>query len=141
MVALAAAAPKRARRIRGWGRLAACGLRTAGPYEAYSAVSSRFDNRRERLVLEAAGITMPEPRTYLETIGSYAIGTDFGRSPIVTAVTVNPGADPVVEPEPSRVIGPAGTSVTDRSPAVAMIDSAASIMRSIPPAVPAPVAS
>lgn len=145
LVALAAGAPKRARRIRCWGRLAACGLRTAGPYEAYSAVSSRFDNRRERLLLEAVDITMPDPQTYLETIGSYAIGTDFGRGPAVATPTAGPTTNlaisPDTNPTSSPAAGPRRTPKGAEARAATMAESAVAIVRSRSAAVAAPVAS
>ncbi len=87
-VAVAAQAPKRAKKLRRWGRLGVRGLKGFAPYAPYTSVSSRFDNSTERSILENAGIKMPGPLIYLETIGSYAIGTDFGRDPIVTELPV-----------------------------------------------------
>ncbi len=85
---VAARAPKRTAGLRRWGRLGKRALKGFAPYAPYTSVSTRFDNRRERLMLEPAGIKMPRSGVYLETICSYAIGTDFGRSPIVTDVPV-----------------------------------------------------
>lgn len=82
-VGLAARAPKSAPKLRRWGRLGERGLRGFAPYAPYTTVSTRFDNRRERLVLEQAGISMPPSLTYLETIAVFAIGTDFGRQALV----------------------------------------------------------
>ena len=82
-VGLAAKAPKSAPKLRRWGRLGERGLRGFSPYAPYTAVSTRFDNRRERLVLEGAGVAMPPSLSYLETIASFAIGTEFGRRPLV----------------------------------------------------------
>lgn len=87
-LAVAARAPKRAAELRRWGRLGKRGLKGFAPYAPYTSVSTRFDNRRERLLLESAGIRMPKSGVYLETICSFAIGTDFGRSPIVSDVPV-----------------------------------------------------
>ena len=92
-VAVAAQAPKRAKKLRRWGRLGVRGLKGFAPYAPYTSVSSRFDNSRERSILEEVGIRMPGPLIYLETIGSYAIGTDFGRDPIVTELPVAELAD------------------------------------------------
>lgn len=83
-VSLAAKAPKSAPKVRRWGRLGERGLKGFTPYAPYTSVSTRFDNRRERLVLDRAGISMPPSLTYLETIAVYAIGTDFGRCPVVS---------------------------------------------------------
>ncbi len=82
-IRLAARAPRWAGDIQRWGRLADRGLRTVTPYTPYTEVGCRFHNRRERAVLEDAGIMMPAAATYLETIVSFAVGTDFGRTPIV----------------------------------------------------------
>jgi thioester reductase-like protein len=81
-VAAASKAPKKAKRLRRWGRLGVRGLKGFAPYAPYTCVSSRFENNWEQEILEAACIKMPSPLTYLETIGTYAIGTDFGRDPI-----------------------------------------------------------
>ncbi|MGI9595755.1 MAG: SDR family oxidoreductase, partial [Acidimicrobiales bacterium] len=59
MVTVAARAPKWTGRVRTGGRLAANVLRKATPYAPYTSVSSGFDNRRERSMLEPAGISMP----------------------------------------------------------------------------------
>ncbi len=88
-VSLAAQAPKQAKKLRRWGRLGSRGLKGFAPYAPYTSVSSRFDNRRECRILERAGIAMPNPLIYLETIASYAIGTDFGRDPIVTPISTD----------------------------------------------------
>lgn len=80
-VSLAARAPKSAPKVRRWGRLGERGLRGFAPYAPYTGVSTRFDNRRERLMLSAAEIEMPAAIEYLETIATFAISTDFGRAP------------------------------------------------------------
>lgn len=91
-ISLAARAPKRLRNLRRWGRLGARGLKGFSPYAPYTTVSSRFDNRREDELLRSAGITMPTPLRYLETIATFAIGTDFGRDPVVTPYQATIGA-------------------------------------------------
>ena len=89
-IRLAAVAPRPAGAVRRWGRLAERGLRAVSPYAPYTDVRCRFDNRRERAALEAVGIIMPDAASYLETIVTFAIGTDFGRAPIVDRSTPIP---------------------------------------------------
>lgn len=104
-VGLAARAPKSAPKVRRWGRLGERGLKGFAPYSPYTGVSTRFDNRRERLMLGVAGVSMPPALDYLETIATYAIGTNFGKQPLVTndvsaVVDGEPAAPTLIEGEP-----------------------------------------
>lgn len=98
---LAAKAPKSAAKARRWGRLGERALKGFSPYAPYTSVSTRFDNRRERLMLESEGIVMPPALDYLETIATYAIASNFGRSGVEdhrTRGAVTDLTDPVVRP-------------------------------------------
>jgi|GEM_PF-234736 len=95
-------APKRWGQIRRRGRVAARALNGFSPYQPYTAVNTIFDTSRTEPTLRAAGIEMPDGRTYLDTIIEYALATSFGRdtegpagtTPTATATTTaatNPG--------------------------------------------------
>jgi len=89
-IAILARLPRQAGSIRTKARIAQRCIDQCAVYLPYARVNTIFDATHDHDVLRVFGVEMPHGQDYLDTIRSYALATNFGKTAALPTVTSAP---------------------------------------------------